>query len=452
MNIRTRRRTVAVASTLLVSSLTLAACSGGDDSGSGSDGGSDNGSDAGTSIGTDADSFEVLTANENPTLREQLDALAANQCSAENEALPLEHRTIAQGDTVQQITLLASQGALPSHFIAGTDQVRPTGDLGGGDLVLDYEEAFTEAGVWENILPAASSTVESVYGQMVSLPYQYNLEGFWYNKEILAELGLEEPQSYDELVDAADAAAEAGYIPIAQSGADGWPLTRLMGLYIFRNVGPEAMAAVRDGEASLTDPEYVAGAQALQDLALNGALGDGFISRTGDQATAALLSGQALMKYDGTWLLSAVNDAERNEVGEDNIGFMPFPDVSGGQGSADQYPANAGAAMAINPETYGPLTADWFACIAENYGEQALNEAGVLSGFAINGEVGDIPPATADIQERISSIDETVLWFEALLDSESNSLASTNVSLLTNGDMTAEEYMSQLQESIDSNR
>ncbi|SEE69758.1 ABC transporter substrate-binding protein [Ruania alba] len=448
MNIRHRRRTVVTASALLATSLTLAACSGGEDTGSGS--GSD--ADSGSGIGTDPDSFEVLTANENPTLRDQLDALAANQCSAENEALPLEHRTIAQGDTVQQITLLASQGALPSHFIAGTDQVRPDGDLGGQDLVLDYEAAFTESGAWENVLPAAASTIESVYGQMVSMPYQYNLEGFWYNKEILAELGLEEPQSYDELVDAADAAAEAGYIPIAQSGADGWPMTRLMGLYIFRNVGPDAMEQIRDGEASLTDPEYVAGAQALQDLALSGALGEGFISRTGDQATAALLSGQALMKYDGTWLLSAVNDPERNEVGEENIGFMPFPDVAGGAGSADQYPANAGAAMAINPETYGPLTADWFACIAENYGQQALSEAGVLSGFQVNGDVGDIPAATADIQERMASIDETVLWFEALLDSESNSLASTNASLLTNGDMSAEEYMTQLQDSIDSNR
>ena len=44
-----------------------------------------------------------------------------------------------------------------------------------------------------------------------------------------------------------------------------------------------------------------------------------------------------------------------------------------------------------------------------------------------------------------------MLWFEALLDSKSNSLASTNVTLLTTGQMTAEDYMAELQASIDAN-
>jgi raffinose/stachyose/melibiose transport system substrate-binding protein len=37
------------------------------------------------------------------------------------------------------------------------------------------------------------------------------------------------------------------------------------------------------------------------------------------------------------------------------------------------------------------------------------------------------------------------------MDSKSNSLASTNVTLLTTGQMTAEDYMAQLQASIDAN-
>ena len=52
----------------------------------------------------------------------------------------------------------------------------------------------------------------------------------------------------------------------------------------------------------------------------------------------------------------------------------------------------------------------------------------------------------------MAEIDETVLWFEALLDAKSNSLASTNVSLLTTGQMTPEQYMSDLQASVDANR
>ena len=58
----------------------------------------------------------------------------------------------------------------------------------------------------------------------------------------------------------------AGVTPITEAGANGWPLTRIMGMYIFRNVGPDAMAAVRDGDAKLTDPDYVAGAAGARRL------------------------------------------------------------------------------------------------------------------------------------------------------------------------------------------
>jgi raffinose/stachyose/melibiose transport system substrate-binding protein len=164
------------------------------------------------------------------------------------------------------------------------------------------------------------------------------------------------------------------------------------------------------------------------------------------------LTGQAAMTYDGTWLLSAINDPDRNQIGGENVGFMPFPAVDGGKGSIDQYPANAGAPMIVNAQQFGPKVQDWISCIAENYGQQALQDAGVISGFKVNGEVTGISENTADIQQRIEGIDETVLWFEALFDPKSNSLASTNVTLLTTGQMSPEDYMKDLQASLDANK
>jgi raffinose/stachyose/melibiose transport system substrate-binding protein len=444
MNTRsTRRRTLAALGLTLAAVMPLAACAGGG-GGAGSSG--DNGAG-----GTDPDAFTVMTANENPVLEEQLDALANGACKAENEALPIEHQKVAQADTVQKITLLASQDAMPTHTIAGTALIRPDGDLGKAGLVGDLKAALEEAGTWENILPAAASTVEQVYGGFVSLPYQYNIEGIFYNKQLFADNGIEEPQTWDELMDAAATLQDAGVVPMTEAGANGWPLTRILGMYIFRNVGPDAMAAIRDGDAKLTDPEYVAGAQALADFAEAGYFGEGFSTRDGDTSSNMFLTGEAAMTYDGTWLLSAINDPERNQIGGENIGFMPFPAVDGGKGDIEQYPANAGAPMIINAKQFGPKVVDWVSCIAENYGQQALQDAGVISGFKVNGDVTDISENTAEIQERIAGIDETVLWFEALFDPKSNSLASTNATLLTTGQMSAEDYMADLQASIDAN-
>ncbi|GAA4433564.1 hypothetical protein GCM10023169_40570 [Georgenia halophila] len=281
------------------------------------------------------------------------------------------------------------------------------------------------------------------------MPYQYNIEGIWYNKQIFGDEGIEEPQTWDELVAAAEKLQSAGVMPMTTAGADGWPVTRILGMYIFRNVGPDAMTAIRDGEAKLTDPEYLAGAQALADFAAAGHFGEGFSSRDGDASSNLFLTGEAAMTYDGSWLLGAINDPERNQIGQENVGFMPFPAVEGGEGSVEQYPANAGAPMVFSSEKFGPDAASWAACIAENYGAQALQDAGVISGFKVNEEVTDISPNTAEIQETITEIDETLLWFEAHFDPKSNSLASTNITLLTTGQMSPEAYMQDLQGSID---
>ena len=38
-------------------------------------------------------------------------------------------------------------------------------------------------------------------------------------------------------------------------------------------------------------------------------------------------------------------------IGEENVGFLPFPDVEGGEGDRSQWPANAGAATAMSAKS-----------------------------------------------------------------------------------------------------
>ena len=413
----------------------LAGCASGGDSGGGEGG---------------ASSLTLLTPAENSIIRDELATLADDQCSAENEAMPLESETVAQADVVQKITLLASQDSLPTMFVAGTAQVKPDGDLGKNDLALDYEETLKDLGVWENILPAAVSTVKAAYGgNMASLPFQYNIEGIFYNKQLFADNGISEPETWDDLVAAAETLKAAGVVPITEAGSQGWPVTRLIGNYIFRSLGPDAMTAVKDGDAKLTDPEYVEAAQAVADLGAAGAFGEGITSRDTDTANAQFLNGQAGMYYNGSWFLANLNDPEQNKVGVENVGFMPFPDVEGGEGDSGQWPANAGAATATSTKAYNDGVGDWLSCIAENYGSSVLQNQGVISGFKLNQEVTDVPPLTEELQGIVSEAEETVLWFEALFDAKTTSDAQTNVSLLLTGGMSAEDYMAMLQADLD---
>src|SRR5690606_17907507 len=143
MTIHSTSRRWALAGFAALTVAALAGCAGGD-------GGTTGGNTGGAKGGDEPEKFTVLTANENQALEDQLQMLADGACSEENAAMPIEHQKTAQADTTQKVTLLASQNALPQHFIAGTDMVRPTGDLGAGGLVADYKDVLGDA--FDNIL------------------------------------------------------------------------------------------------------------------------------------------------------------------------------------------------------------------------------------------------------------------------------------------------------------
>ena len=390
-----------------------------------------------------------LKNTENTNTEPVFNELAENQCKTENTALPLEVSSIPQADLDSQIQLLASQNALPVMFAAaGTPAEGAKLDKAG--KLLNFETELEKLGVLDDIEPAAISTIKNLYGGNFNfLPFQFNIEGIFYNKTMFAERGIEEPQTYDELVEVASQFEADGITPFTASGEQGWPITRLISSYLFRDLGPDALQKVADGDAKLTDPEYVAAAQAIADLGAAGYFDDNIASLDIDSSYNELLTGKAAMMYMGTWFLESANDPEKNTVGVDNIGFMPFPAVEGGKGSIDQYPANVGLPQTFGADTYTPKVADWLKCITENYGQVSLEQSGAISGFKSKEPVTDLPALTVDVQDRIAGSTESVLWFEALFTAKAGQDSSKNASLLVTGQLTAEDFMKLLQTDLD---
>ncbi|NHI15766.1 ABC transporter substrate-binding protein [Microbacterium excoecariae] len=391
-----------------------------------------------------ADALSVLVNVENTEVPAVLDTLAAGACSAEAEAMPVEVDTTPQTNLDQQLQLLAGQGALPVLFSAG-NAPSLTAELADAGNVADFEEVLGDLGIADQIEPAAVSTIENLYGGFRALPFEYNVEGIWYNTAIFAENGIDEPQTFDDLVAAAETLSAAGVQPFSASGEQGWPITRLISSYLFRDLGPDALQKVADGEAALTDPEYVAAAQAIADLGAEGWFGQGVGSI--DMATSEnqFLNGSAAMFYMGSWFLSGLNDPEMNQIGVENVGFMPFPGVEGGAGDRSQLAANVGLPLTMNANLVNDDTTPWLECIVENYGATALEQENRVSGFALNEEVADVPELTAMVQEQVANTETTVLWFEALFSAEATTTSQRNAAPLLTGSITPEEFMEMVQ-------
>ncbi|WP_395639113.1 ABC transporter substrate-binding protein [Pseudolysinimonas sp.] len=397
--------------------------------------------------GSEVTAFTFTKNAENTTTEPVLQALIDGECADENEALPLEVNSMPQADLDSQMQLLASQDALPVMFSAGGNPAEGAKLAGTGALV-DFEAKFTELGVRDSISDGAVSTIEKLYGGDFSfLPYQYNIEGIFYNTALFEENGWEVPTTWTELTDLAAEVQAAGKTPFAASGEQGWPLTRLVSGYLFRSLGADALQKVADGEAKLTDPEYVEAAAAIADLGAAGYFGANVTSLDYDAATNEFLTGNAAMIYMGSWLLGNIN-GEGNAIGADNVGFFPFPEVEGGAGSIDDYPANVGV-----PATFAASSADdpgveaWLTCIAENYGNAAL-EQGQITGFVAT-EDFDLPAISQEIADTIGSSTSSVLWFEALFNAEASQISSVNAALLVTGQLTPEEFMTLVQDALD---
>ena len=395
---------------------------------------------------TEPESFLFTKNAENTTTEPVLQALVEGVCADANAALPLEINSIPQAEIDAQMQLLASQGGLPPMFSAGGNPAEGAKLVDAG-VVLDLDEAMTELGVRDKVAEGAVSTIKKLYGGEFSfLPFQYNIEGIFYNTAIFEENGWAVPTTWDELLTVAAEAQAAGYTPFAASGEQGWPLTRLVSGYLFRSLGGDALQKVADGEAKLTDPEYVAAAQAIADLGAAGYFGDNVASLDYDSASNEFLTGNAVMIYMGSWLLGNIN-GEGNEIGADNVGFFKFPAVEGGAGSIDAYPSNVGLPATFGSQTYTEDVAEWLKCIGEGYGNAAL-EQGQITGFVADVDV-ELPAISQTIADEISTSTDSVLWFEALFPAKASSVSSTNAALLVTGQLSAEEFMALVQDAID---
>ncbi|MER7728942.1 extracellular solute-binding protein [Streptomyces sp. NPDC096323] len=392
--------------------------------------------------------FSYLSVTENTTVKTALTTMSEGACKAANDALPLKVETVPQTSLDQKLQLLAGQDALPVQFAAGNAPAL-TQQLAKSGKVADLEKELKSLGVLDQLEPAAVSTIKALYGgKLQVLPYEYNIEGIFYNKKLFQENAIAIPGTWDELVAAAAKLDAKNVQPFSASGQQGWPITRLLSTYLYRSLGPDALQKVADGKAKLTDPEYVKAAEEIAGLGKRGYFGKGVGSIDYDTAMNQFLNGKAAMFYMGNWALANISDDKQNKIGAENVGFMPFPAVPGGKGSIDQYPSNVGLGITLGAKSFDEKTGDWVSCIAKNYGSTALKDHGSISGFKVNTGVMDANDVTTKVRKTISESKQNVLWFEALFSTKATTVSQTNAAGLVTGSMKPEAFMQTVQDAL----
>jgi raffinose/stachyose/melibiose transport system substrate-binding protein len=138
-------------------------------------------------------------------------------------------------------------------------------------------------------------------GVVYGVPFIATSHGVYYNQDIFDRLKLEVPQTWPELLTAAQKIEKAGIIPFANATGDAWTVAELM----FMNLAPsflggrEGRQQYLNGERCFNDAPMVATFQALKDLAP-------FLPPNQEQlkyvdSQQLFLQGKASMWLDGSW-------------------------------------------------------------------------------------------------------------------------------------------------------
>lgn len=191
----------------------------------------------------------------------------------------------------------------------------------GPDLIMcrpfDVNRQWISKGYFDDLsdLDAISSFDDTALtawagddGAPYCVPVASVLAGFYYNKAIFDELGLEVPTTQQEFIDVLDAIKEDGtYAPLALGSADGWQLAYNMLYQVGPNSwkGEEGRLGLIDGSQKLTDPAFVEGFTVFDSF--SDYLPSGFESISYEDMTQMFSLEKAAILPDGSWQISQVN-------------------------------------------------------------------------------------------------------------------------------------------------
>jgi raffinose/stachyose/melibiose transport system substrate-binding protein len=374
MHLSRTRVSVAAAACLLA-----AACTGGSPASSG-----------------DGDTESLTYLIEEPEDAEALSALEEHIAGFEEESgISVEVRTLPFDTlrTVLQTQLRSGDG--PDVFSYGSG---PSfgGALVEAGLVQDLTDAYEERD-WQ-VYDFARERV-TFDGKTYGVPGELETIGLFYNKAVFTELGLEAPQSLDELRAAADAVKASGRTPFAVGDKEGWEGGHLLSMALSSAIGSDGMEALFAGERSWASPEVVAALQLWKDFDAAGYLPESPTSVDYDTSIAQFFSGDAAMIPTGSWLVGEIEDNTDFEVG-----YVPFPApdgpgiFTGGLGSGPYVSASTD-----NPDGAIELV-DFLA--SKEHGEWTVENLNTIPPQGIDVDSVEASPLLSQVLEDTAAVTE----------------------------------------------
>jgi multiple sugar transport system substrate-binding protein len=212
---------------------------------------------------------------------------------AANPDIKIELSVVSLGDMLSRLPQSAAAGQAPDVFKMFSPTVP---QMAAAGAYSPLPEAASEVTDW--LRPTDS--LSGPDGQQVAVPYEYRTCALYYNQKILDEVGASVPTTYDEVVDVAAKAAEAGYTGFGTGFSDSDNSAIISTFFdCFMSQSGQSIWN-SDGEADYTNDAAEEFGDMLAALRDADALGDSVVSDTYGTVTDGLANGTVAMSVLGT--------------------------------------------------------------------------------------------------------------------------------------------------------
>jgi len=387
--------------------------------------------------------WHISTAEDHAALWQSL----ADEYMAAHPNVTIEITVLENEAFKTKLTTVMQSGEPPDIFQSWGGGVM--NEYANAGLLRDITpELDADGGAWRSTFSPGALGVYALQGKNYGVPRDMGMVGFWYNKDLFAQAGIEgTPTTWTELLDAVTKLKAAGITPIAVGEGDKWPghfwwaylATRICG-----QAGFEA-AALRTG-GSFADPCFVEAGVKIQELVALEPFQDGFLAATyGDEATA-MGNGKAAMELMGQWAPAVQKDNSETKEGiGDSLAWFPFPMIEGGAGNANDA-FGGGNGFAVGKDA-SPEAIDFVIFLSSVDAQIKQAEIGLALPVVNGGEAGLTDPFLITIQESSAAAEYFQLYYDQALPPATGSVVNDSVQGIFAGTLTPEEAAQAVEES-----
>lgn len=395
-------------------------------------------------VAANAETYHWLTVRgpNAPVAKTMMDLVAEFQNTHPDFSIEME--TIPDRPAyLQKVKILATSGELPELFDADAEPYFE--DIVAAGLVANVGKIIDGLGITEKFIPFALDYERFDDGSLWLLPFEANVEYFYYHKDLFEQAGVEPPKTIDEFLATCSAIGKAGITPISVAGKDGWPLYRYLSMPSWRRMGNEFLDKLKVGEIKMNSEVGIEDATFFQQLGAN-CFQEGFTSTDYTTALDLFMTKRAAIYYVGTWELHSLLD-ETGKLKDDIAYFkMPIFDENDATKPGDFY-AHSGIGTAIRADAATDELKEFLAFAADRFAEISHQRYGGLSSFKMTDTSG-LSEAYQNVFADMAAVQQYAKVWDVKLDAGTVDTLLRQSQLLGLGQITPEQFATEVDTSI----